>query len=1170
MSIKQTNSCDISIILPIYNIKEEYLCPCLDSIANQTKDKLEVIMVDDGSTDNSGEVADRYAQKYDNFVCYHIENNGVGHARNFGVAKARGKYIYFVDPDDIIASDILERLYLAAERNNSDMAICNADRFNSSNEWPSRLHDFAFKNLEAITHITLSPALLYDTAVWNKLIKRDFWERNHIEFPENVLYEDIPVAIKLHYLANKVCVIRKTGYKWRYRDTGGKSITQRVRDLTNFYDRIKVLKMLDAFFEKNVKEEKLISAMQARILKYDMFLFVDSALESEKEKAQKVFEGIREYVLETMPQEMLDSLNLIDRKVYQAIFDGDYERIIKLASFRKHEMKKCPCFEKENRLFVKLPCGLIEEDCCDITMDMQQRIPTVTVNGINSDGSKINLKSTICFPKINIRDESEQEIKAFLVNEFTGRETALDIVPYKNTEITKSPGSSVNKLTQECYNYDGTGFIVTVDAKELFSNGMEGSALIAVRYKNRFTQGTVALNNLGNYVENKADGVFCVCESGILKAVESEGRVINILAESFEDKLNKVCVEKNALYLKTENSKPLIAINGMNNTRVQASVSGSEAFSFSADELCADSEYNVFFSNDNGELLPLYRTNKAVNLYSNAHGVFVVRSNKTNTVSIRAMKEATFLSMAERNGDILTLNTESAGAFDYDAYKTARLVVDDELLHKTVVLAKSVCTVKKGRVCSSFQIDFSAEKLHKNFYRSTRDIFVEYENESGNLVRHRIFSKKHVKEYFEYATLGITVSRCLQAWLQLKLTLLWSGEEATDDKRKALVAEKYPRFREEPINKKLIIFESDWGHHYNCSPRAIYEYIDKNYPQYECVWSFFDPRTPVNGKAKRVRKGSQEYYRVLATAKYFISNENFEYGYVKREGQIEIQTMPGTPLKTVGLDVESEMKDPPAIERCLRRASRWDYLIVQGRFVEDMAYQMFHFEKNILKTGYPRTDALYRKADIKAIKQRLGIPLDKKVILYMPTWRVKKSFEMALDLEQMKNELSKDYVLLVRIHYYAEGVYDFAADNEFAFDLTNYSYVEDLYHISDLLITDYSSAMFDYALLKKPMIFYAYDFETYTNEIRKVYSDLRQEAPGPIAYSTQEVISALENIENEQEKYKEKYNSFYDKYLTYECPDSAKKVVKEVIKPSEIETFIYKAKRKIRKRLKRK
>jgi CDP-glycerol glycerophosphotransferase len=101
-----------------------------------------------------------------------------------------------------------------------------------------------------------------------------------------------------------------------------------------------------------------------------------------------------------------------------------------------------------------------------------------------------------------------------------------------------------------------------------------------------------------------------------------------------------------------------------------------------------------------------------------------------------------------------------------------------------------------------------------------------------------------------------------------------------------------------------------------------------------------------------------------------------------------------------------------------------------------------------------------------------------------------------------------------------------------------------------MMITDYSSVMFDYALLNKPMMFFTYDLESYSEDTRGVYFDISKEAPGPLVFTTDELISAVKNIDEEIKKIEKRVSDFYDKYLTYECGESAKKVVEEVIKPS--------------------
>jgi CDP-glycerol glycerophosphotransferase len=268
--------------------------------------------------------------------------------------------------------------------------------------------------------------------------------------------------------------------------------------------------------------------------------------------------------------------------------------------------------------------------------------------------------------------------------------------------------------------------------------------------------------------------------------------------------------------------------------------------------------------------------------------------------------------------------------------------------------------------------------------------------------------------------------------------------------------------------------------------------------------------------------------------------------------------------------VDADFPTNRSRELYIEKNSRWNYLIVQSDFMVEKAKACFMFEKEYLKTGYPRTDILFddNAYDNEKIKEAIGIPKDKKVVLYLPTWRVKNRFNMQLDLEQMREKLGDDYVILVRIHHFCANGYTVPADNEFIFDLTAYRCVEELYRISDIMITDYSSVMFDFALLNKPMIFYTYDLEEYSEELRGLYVDIVKEAPGPLVYDTSQVIDVILNIASQTEKCSDRIDSFKKKYLTYECGNSCEKVVQEVFKPTRFSNKMALKKRKIKNALK--
>ena len=267
----------VSVIIPIYNV-EEYLEECLQSVVDQTLEDLQVIMVDDGSLDGSTDIAKKFASRYDHFEYVRQVNGGLGNARNTGVKYAKGKYIIFLDSDDIVPDDAYEKMYLAAEKNHSEMVVGSVARFNSKKDHVSNLHEIAFRKYIDKTHITDNTDLIYDTTSWNKLILKEFWDRNHFEFPERILYEDIPVTIPMHYLANNVTMVQDVCYSWRIRDGANKSITQRADDFTNMRDRITVLRMVDKFFEENVKEQELWDAKYYKWLYIDLMIYVNNCI----------------------------------------------------------------------------------------------------------------------------------------------------------------------------------------------------------------------------------------------------------------------------------------------------------------------------------------------------------------------------------------------------------------------------------------------------------------------------------------------------------------------------------------------------------------------------------------------------------------------------------------------------------------------------------------------------------------------------------------------------------------------------------------------------------------------------------------------------------------------------------------------------------------------------
>src|SRR5699024_1266551 len=243
-----------------------------------------------------------------------------------------------------------------------------------------------------------------------------------------------------------------------------------------------------------------------------------------------------------------------------------------------------------------------------------------------------------------------------------------------------------------------------------------------------------------------------------------------------------------------------------------------------------------------------------------------------------------------------------------------------------------------------------------------------------------------------------------------------------------------------------------------------------------------------------------------------------------------------TPLKKMLYDMDQVYgRQEGYLERVSHAVDQWDYLISPSSYATQRFRSAFRFQKEILEVGYPRNDIFYQRdleERIKRLKRSLRIPKGKKVILYAPTFRDDETkgenqfvFDLQFDMERMKEALSEDYIILLRMHVVIKNQIQIPEEfQEFIFNVTSYPDIQDLLLVSDILITDYSSVMFDYANLRRPMLFYTYDLEKYRDDVRGFYIDLEEEAPGPLLRDTDELITSIKQIDEVCENYNIRYD----------------------------------------------
>ncbi len=380
-----------------------------------------------------------------------------------------------------------------------------------------------------------------------------------------------------------------------------------------------------------------------------------------------------------------------------------------------------------------------------------------------------------------------------------------------------------------------------------------------------------------------------------------------------------------------------------------------------------------------------------------------------------------------------------------------------------------------------------------------------------------------------------------------------------------------------PIDPKLVVFSEYWGTGFGCNPRAIFEEMQRIAPDLRAVWILDKGKQallPTGVKA--IAPNGIKQWAAFARAKYFVNNVNFPGAYVKRPGQVHIQTMHGTPLKFCGLDVMGSAVAGTAVDPnrvtprqngqvvaqdaartrqefvdLLRRSDRWDYALSSNAYSTEMWSHAYPCSYSWLEFGYPRNDVLVRATptDMVRCREALGVSPESTLVLYAPTFRESAGdTSLRLELETLIAKLPDNFVLLVRAHHTTSlgPAVDRLESEGRLINGSRLPSIIDCYLAADILITDYSSVMFDFAILDKPIIIYADDWAAY-RESRGTYFDLLAQPPGAVANNQEQLTEILVDHLYENEKSRELLSDFRQRFCAFDDGHAAENVIRQVM-----------------------
>jgi CDP-glycerol glycerophosphotransferase len=1019
----------VSVVVPFYNTVD-LLGECLASIAAQTMSDLQVLMVDDGSTDGSPAIAKAQAAADDRFTLITVPNGGPGAARNHGIAAAEGEYLAFVDADDVLPPDAYEKLLATIEDGSSDFISGGVLRLTGDGLVPSGLHDQAIKARKLKTHLSASRELLYDISVWNKLFRRKFWDESGLCFPEGMLWEDLVAMTKAHVLATSVDVIAEPVYHWRDRDKGAPSITQSRTSIGNFRDRVTALVMIDDFLRQR-STRAVLAAHQHKALVNDLWLYVRDLPVTSPQYQSEFSDLARRYLAQVDPA--VKRAQPAARKLACYLIEHDRQaELIELAAWlAENPARTPPAVRSLGRLQADLPLRRSARPPIPgriFRLRWRELDPDVKLDRVSWRGQNLVIEGSAYVPSVDV--SRRRNTTKLLVLIPRGQLRPPIIVPARSL-----PRSG---LSQDRYRYDWAGFRCEISPRLFGAAGlwMSGTWDCFLLVRGRSVWRPTRLHSAAGSVALPEPQRVA---PGVTFGANWAGR------------------------------------------RLQIQVRRDARLALRADRP-GEGRYFLVLSQVGGW---------------ERHVIQVPAGDGGISLDLGAL--------------------DSCGS--QAPLRDGRWTIS---LHAGDADGAALRLLTGGRKNQKI-------KIGRKIYRTTAG---SPPGPAGDLV--------------------VTVGPALGFLERGRI-------------RRRLLRELYYRLQLRLPVRDSVLFMSFDGKSCTDNPLGIAEELDRRGDARERIWAVRDWSVAVPPGSKAVLIGTAAYFAALGRSRYLIANDHLPRPHRRRTGQRYIQTWHGTPLKRLGYDIvnPSFASGDYYFTFMAADVARWDLLISPNPFSTPIMRTAFGYQGEISETGYPRNDALLvltsgSPAALLAtaqIRRRLGLPDGKRVAMYVPTWRENQQhgagsyrLDVQLDLAKAGRQLGGEYVLLVRGHHLTEGWTRAAGADGFAVDVTRYADINDLLAVTDVLITDYSSVMFDFAPTGRPMLFFTYDLEQYRDHLRGFYFDFEADAPGPLLATSEQVVAALADLEAVAAKYAAAHAEFTARFCPLDDGKAAARACDQVFK----------------------
>lgn len=1188
-------SARISVVVPVYNVAS-YLDACLESLAQQTEGDLEVVMVDDGSTDESPEIAGSFTERDARFRLVRQANAGLGAARNTGASHATGEFIAFVDSDDLVPRHAYELLVGALDETGSDFASGNVRRLTSLGTTKAGFLARALERTRLKTHITRFPPLLLDRTAWNKLFRRSFWDRHGLRFPTGVYYEDIPVTLPAHYLANSVDVIEQTVYLWRMREGSDLSITQRRTETKALRDRVAAVDHVSRFLgEQGFKLSK--AAYDRTVVGSDLRYFLD-VLPSADVEYRRLFLELANDFIDRADSWVLDQPFAIDRLKWELVRRRALPELLEVLRFEDEQLGDVPPLRQGRRWYGDYPYRTDERlrvPARAYRLD-DELAPVFRLNDVRWDGETLRIEGYAYIDLLGAPSPESQSVE--LVARRRGlwrRRLRLRTERVHRPDVTASSAQQVADL-------QWSGFTATLPVDQLERGGgvQEGSWEIGAVIRSGGLERTswrpaaASLHTVPPTELALADGTHvragldstgklsvqvqrrrslassCELEDGVL-VVQGEvgfaaGRETRLHVSR---SIGGVTLEYPLYVDRSQRPATFLARLPIDDLIRELDVGDDAA---QVEQQGDGVEWDLALAGAGG-LRPLLLDEAA------AESTWTFKGRE---IAVRRTPEGE-LSVTEGWFHPVVTDVEWSPAGTLAVGGSFR---GPEGEYELVLSGRSLeaCSVplRYDAVAGRFEAELTPaatdapggpRPLGEGVWR----MLVRPRAGTAEQAVRALVARELLGELPSSAQNGL--KRFHVGVKDADAAVLIVERDLADDERGGFTQRRfhesfYPAQRTREL-LDAVVYDCFGGREYSDSPRAIHEELVRRGAPLEHLWIVRDEAFAVPETAVPVREGSREHYEALARSRYVVANDHWPRWFQRRADQTCVQTWHGFPLKLHGHSLADRPKALRAYRRVLdQKAENWQYVVSPAGSATPILERAFPVGAEVIESGLPRTDLLLRpdrEQLAEDVKRRLGVA-GKRVVLYAPTYRDhldyrpgrrpgqlrdspvysvefarEDSYRFAelLDVAALRPALGDDHVVLFKKH---RRILDSlpASVEPFVLDVSGFPDSTELLLAADVLVTDYSSLAFDFASTGRPIVFFTPDLEDYRDQIRGFSIDFETEAPGPLLRTSEDVVEALRDPEAVAEAHRDGYERFVAAYCSLQDGEAAARVVERV------------------------